>query len=254
MINADFLTNSGVIGIGFIILWYICGFLFERILSENLKPAAFGVSRAIVACLGCALCGWLCVESFQNCLEDKEWWASIGRERLLFSDPGSVTSAHILTGYEVWCLYLDINLPIYIFHHLLSSVVMYSGYTYGAERICMLYIFITAWSNSIFNWFYLFNEQRVMKTTFPKTFLVVGVIFASSFFFFRIICWFYITFHYVVDMVELVKSQNFDTFFYAMGVCCLSNVYVSFLQGMWMYQIFNKLQRMVTGKKKAKKN
>merc|ERR1740123_1205881 len=191
-----------------------------------------------------------CTEAFMELWNDEDWWAKSGRDRLGSIDLASRPAAYMLTGYELWCLYLDINLPLYVFHHLLSSLVMYVAYTVHMEKSNLLYIWITAFSNAIFNWFYLFNENKCVKEAYPNMFLLVGVIFSASFFLFRIIAWFYVTYIFVLDFSLVAMEGVRDDLFWGATLCAACNVYVSFSQAMWMKQIVNKLRRMFFGKSK----
>jgi hypothetical protein len=133
-------------------------------------------------------------------------------------------------------LFLFLDGMVFMVHHAVTFSCAFYALQPFLHHYASFYLGISEFSTAILCFYLLFNDKNGLKARFPTTTTLLGVLFAINFVIFRFFLWFYVSYHFWIDMIGLY-TQNRIHSHPAYYVYAIGNIGLTLLQLKWLGDI-----------------
>lgn len=132
---------------------------------------------------------------------------------------------------------------VYLAHHAVTFFLAFCALHPFLHYYAAFYLGISEFSTGFLCLFLCFDDKNGLKARFPATATMLGILFAINFVIFRIVLWFFFSYHFWIDLIALYTSgriHSYPAFFsYAIG-----NTGLTILQLIWLGEIVSNVLNM----------
>lgn len=136
---------------------------------------------------------------------------------------------------------------MYLVHHAVTFFCAVCALHPFLHHYASFYLGMSEFSTGLLCLYLCFDDDNKLKSRFPTSTTVLGILFAINFIIFRVLLWFFFSYHFWIDLLNLYSVGRIHSYA-AYGVYAVGNIGLTLLQLMWLGEILSGVAAMFAPK------